>query len=222
MIDDIWERKYAGGFEQRYPWDSVVSFVFRYAPKDVERSSVQILETGFGSGSNLWFVAREGFSVSGIEASQTAVDKARERFKRECLSGELKLGDFTSLPFESSSFDLVIDRAAITHVGRSEHCETIGEIHRVLKMGGFFHFNAYADSHSSYRSGSPGPDNLRVDISAGSLLDVGQVYFSSRTDIDSFFEDGWKLHQVQRREWVDMLNATDSTHAEWMVVAEKT
>ncbi|KQI09009.1 hypothetical protein K777_09955, partial [Campylobacter coli CVM 41970] len=33
-----------------------------------DRSKINILELGFGTGANLWFCAKEGFSVSGIES----------------------------------------------------------------------------------------------------------------------------------------------------------
>tara|TARA_R110002074_G_scaffold242492_3_gene414351 strand:- start:51 stop:722 length:672 start_codon:yes stop_codon:yes gene_type:complete len=221
MIDPVWERKYAEGFDQRYPWDSVVSFVYRYAPICGDRESLRILEVGFGSGSNLWFAAREGISVSGIEGSYSAVSKARERFRQEGLQADLRQGDFTRLPFESNHFDLVIDRAAITHVGRSEHIKAIGEVRRVMKTGGFFHFNAYAEGHSSSEDAIAGEDGTRVAMSRGSLLDVGQVYFSTPGDINEFFAKGWKLHQFQRREWKDLLSSNENIHAEWMLIAEK-
>jgi len=221
MIDPIWENKYTKGFEQRYPWDSVVSFVYRYAPKNKERKDIQILEVGFGSGSNLWFAAKEGFSVQGIEASETAVFQAESRFQNEGLLADLRRGDFVSLPFESNSADLVIDRAGLTHVGKSEHKKALKEILRVLKPGGFFHYNTYADSHSSSRSGVLNHEGVRHNITEGSLTGVGQVFFPSRADIEAFFTVGWKLHQIQRREWTDMLNATGNIHAEWLIVAEK-
>ena len=75
-FDAIWERLYqAGGrHRNRYPFDSVVQFVFRHRPKDVPVNEVRILEVGCGAGNNLWFAALEGFQVTGIDASETAID----------------------------------------------------------------------------------------------------------------------------------------------------
>ena len=89
-FDPIWEEKYASGHSQNYPWDAVVSFVFRHAPRSIPRSEVKILEVGFGTGANLWFAAREGFDVSGIEGSKTAVLGARNRFAKENIAGDLR------------------------------------------------------------------------------------------------------------------------------------
>ena len=112
--DSFWENKYSMGHVQLYPWDSVVSFIFRHAPKNKARRDIKIFEVGFGTGSNLWFAAREGFSVAGIEGSRTAVDFARRRFFDENLDGDLRQGDIVNLPFDAGVFDIVIDRSALT------------------------------------------------------------------------------------------------------------
>ena len=163
-IDPIWEKKYSEGHAEKYPWDMVVSFVFRNAPRDRARNEVRILEVGFGTGSNLWFAAREGFAVAGVEGSSSAVKFAQEWFKREQLSGDLRVGDFTQLPFENEIFDLVFDREALCCVGKQAHKQAISEVHRVLRNGGKFLFNGYADSHSSSRTGEVGLDEIRTNI----------------------------------------------------------
>ena len=45
-----------------YPFDNVVTFLFRNYPKD-KQSEINILEVGCGGGNNLRFAAREGFNV---------------------------------------------------------------------------------------------------------------------------------------------------------------
>lgn len=216
-----WENKYSAGHVQNYPWDLVVSFVFRNAPADRPRSKIKIMELGFGSAPNLWFAAREGFNVAGVEGSPSAVDFSKKRFEREGLSGDLRVGNFTSLPFEDNSFDLVIDRASLCCIGAEAQKKTVAEVNRCLRKGGRFLHNTYADSHSSMHAGEPYPDGLVDNIIGGTLVGVGQLHFTSRTEINELFSDGWKLLQVQRREWVDMLAVSSDIHAEWVVVAEK-
>jgi hypothetical protein len=139
----------------------------------------------------------------------------------EGLKGELRVGDFSSLPYDDNCFDLVIDRGALVCVGESEHVKAIDEVQRVLKKGGVFHYNGYADSHSSSRSGDIGCDGVRVNIKDGSLVGVGQLYFVSRLDIDRLFKVGWKLLQVQRKEYLDMASPSYRMHSEWLVHAVK-
>jgi SAM-dependent methyltransferase len=220
-IDPVWEAKYSEGHAEQYPWDAIVSFVFRNAPRDRPRNLVSILEVGCGTGSNLWFAAREGFSVAGIDGSKSAIEFARRRFSQEGLVADLRVADFTDLPFGDRTFDLVLDRGSLTCVGKSVLGKSVDEVRRVLKLGGLFYFNPYSDRHSSSVAGKTGPDGTRVDIDAGSLRDVGQIRFSSKGDVETLLGPGWKLRSLEHREMVEMLKPEYSVHAEWRVIAER-
>jgi len=219
--DPIWEQKYASGHRQRYPWDLVVSFIFRNAPKDGDRSSVAILEVGCGTAPNLWFAAREGFQVAGIDSSASAVAAARASFAEEGLKGDIRVADFTALPFEDATFDLAVDRSAITCVGRSAARRAIAEVRRVLKPGGKFLFNPYGDSHSSAAAGRPGPDGLTLDIDAGTLVGAGAICFYGRGDILDVFGEGWAIEAMERCEIVEERASPSLRYADWRVVAKK-
>src|SRR5258708_37026345 len=109
-FDEIWARRYENPkYRNFYPYTEVVSFVFRNAPQK-PKAETHILEIGCGTGNNLWFAAREGFSGSGIDASETAINFAKDRFASEGLKADLRVGDFTKLPFTDRMFDLALDR----------------------------------------------------------------------------------------------------------------
>ena len=220
-FDPVWEEKYAGGHAQRYPWDLVVSFVYRHRPAGRKNGDIRILEVGCGTGANLWFAAREGFSVSGIDASQSAIRYARQRFQGEGLEGDLRVGDFTRMPFASGTFDLVIDRAAITCCGFSAGKKAVEEVRRVLADEGKFLFNAYSRRHLSAVSGKPGGDGLITGIRCGKLVGFGQLCFYGKADITSLFKNGWRLLSMEHLELVDELDPERAVHAEWRVIAGK-
>lgn len=220
-LDPIWEEKYSQGHAERYPWDIVVSFLFRNYPRHKERHEIKILEIGCGTGSNLWFAAREGFQVSGIDGSVSAIEYAKKRFEKEELTGDLRVGDFTQLPFESNSFDLVIDRGAITCCGLSGGQKAVAEVWRVLVVGGKFLCNPYSDRHSSYVSGKHGADGLTVEISDGTLTGVGQICFYGRRDVETLFAEGWNILSLQHLEWTEQSQPKYTVHAEWRVIAKK-
>jgi SAM-dependent methyltransferase len=207
---------------QRAPWDSVVSFIFRYAPKGKPRGDISILEVGCGTASNLWFASREGFSVAGIDASPSAIAEARKRFAEEKLKGDLREGDFTALPFSDESFDLVVDRAALTCAGTSAQQKAMAEIHRVLKPGGCFLYTPYAGTHSSRAAGKPGEDGVTVDIAGGTLQGVGQIRFLDRDEIGAFLPpDRWNVEVAEYHTFEDIKNAPRGLHSEWRVIARK-
>jgi ubiquinone/menaquinone biosynthesis C-methylase UbiE len=220
-FDPIWEQKYQDGHHQKYPWDMVVSFVYRYAPKNVDPREIKILEVGCGTGSNLWFAAREGFNVAGIDASQSAIEYARNRFDKEGLDGDLRVGDFTKLPFSSDNYDLVIDRGGIVCCGLTAAKQVISEVYRVLKPHGKFLFNPYSHKHTSAFSGENGPDGLVYNISSGTLVNCGQLCFYDRENISDLLQNGWKFLSIQHFEFVEQIKRQHQIHAEWRVVAEK-
>jgi SAM-dependent methyltransferase len=218
-----WEDMYeAGRALNRYPFDVVVHFVHRNAPRDRPREEVTIVEVGCGTASNLWFAAREGFTVAGIDASASSIQYARERFAAEGLQGDLCIGDFTELPWEDERFDLAIDRAALTHTSRSGARAAVAEIRRVLRPGGRFLFTPFGVGHDSAAFGSPGPDGLTLDISAGELADMPQTCFYDRAAIDQLLGAGWRLLSARRVEKVDELEADCPRQVGWQVVAERT
>jgi ubiquinone/menaquinone biosynthesis C-methylase UbiE len=196
-FDPIWDHKYKKGHAEKYPWDSVVSFVFRHRSNKPARET-SILEIGCGTGANLWFAAREGFQVSGIDGSKYAIEYAKKRFKAEKLKGEFIVGNFLSLPYNRNSFDLIIDRAALACVGKSDIKKAIDDIHNILKPGGKFFFTPYSNKNASANSGIKKEDDLIVGISDGGLQGVGQLVFFSLNEVKKIFsKKKWEIVSLE-------------------------
>lgn len=127
-----WESRYAAGSAlNRYPFDQVVSFMFRHGkPGD------RVLEIGCGAGNNVWFLAREGFVAAGIDISPSAIAAAEARLAADGLEADLRVGDFHQLPWPDDDFDFVVDRSAL--VCSNEQKRALVEIARVLRPHGRF------------------------------------------------------------------------------------
>lgn len=222
-LDPFWEQAiYAQGRHlNRYPFDGVVSFVNRWRPRDKSRATCGVVEVGCGAGNNLWFAAREGFRVAGIDGSESAIAFAQRRFADDGLEGDLRVGDFSELPWPDESFDLAIDRCSLTCVGREAQCQAVAELHRVLRPGGFFFHNIYSDQHSSARSGVRLEDGRVGEIEMGTLVGAGALCFSSRHDVDALFAHGWDMVQCEHLVVTDGAGGGDLKHAEWRIVARK-
>jgi SAM-dependent methyltransferase len=221
-VGHTWEGIYSEGRAlNRYPFDSVVQFIYRNYSRAKPRAETKILEIGCGAGNNLWFAAREGFTVFGIDGSPSAIEYARKRFADEGLGGDFRIVDFVKLPFKDNTFDFVIDRAALTCSTTSDAAKTIAEVKRVLLPGGKFFFNPYSDHHSSHVSGITGPDGLTVDISGGTLTGIGPVRFYGKREILGMFGAGWKVTGLRHVEFMDELTPPYDCHAEWILTAEK-
>lgn len=221
--DCFWENQiYSQGQHLNlYPFDCVVTFIFRYSPRESDRSSVGICELGCGAANNLWFAAREGFRVAGIDGSSSAIEFAKNRFAREGLRGDLRVGDFTQLPWGNEVFDLVIDRGSLTCASLADQRKAVDEAHRVLRPGGHFFYNGYSDLHTSAQSGRVQPDGRLKEIVSGSLAGVDNLCFSARHEVESLFASGWQVVKFEQLGIEELFPERNNLHAEWRVIVRK-
>jgi SAM-dependent methyltransferase len=99
---------------------------------------VALLEVGCGPGPVVWYLAREGFDVYGIDGSPTAIEHARSRLEAKNLIADLRVGDFVRLAdlYVPKTFDAVIDVASIQQNRVAAVADVIGGIFSVLKPSG--------------------------------------------------------------------------------------
>jgi SAM-dependent methyltransferase len=186
MWDPVWEDLFASREWGKYPSEDLIRFVARNFYQAPDRSAVRLLEVGCGPGANLWYLAREGFAFVGIDGSQTAIGKAASRLDGECpgwrARGELRIGDIASLPYDSLSFDAVIDNEAISCNGFEAARDMYAEIARVLKPGGRLYSRTFATGSWGDGSGqSLGRGAWRC--AAGPLAGKGVCRFTAEEDI---------------------------------------
>ena len=103
--DNKWDQLYQGGFK---PWDTgrpdshLISVVRQ---KGIRKG--RALEVGCGTGTNAIWLAQEGFAVTAIDVSPTALAQARAKADAETC--DFVLGDFMELPAPVSPFDFAFD-----------------------------------------------------------------------------------------------------------------
>ena len=214
----LWNKIYSDGHQNKYPWDSVVSVIYNYCPKKIPRRKTKILEVGCGTASNLWFAAREGFDVAGIDFSKKSIEVARKRFDKENLKYKLEVGDFSKLPFKDQYFDIVIDRASLTCVSYEDAKIAIKEISRVLKKRGKFLFTPYSTNHKSFKLEKNIKNGFIRLVSKGNLKRVGHICFYNKSRIYKILKD-WKFVSINHIIRKDISGKCH--HAEWEVIVEK-
>ena len=223
MTSSFWEKEIykQGKHFNKYPYDNVVSFVFRNLPDNKQAKDMRILEVGCGTGNNLLFAAQEGFTVFGIDCSPSAIAYCQNTFDEKQLNGEFTVGDMSDLPYEDDYFDFVIDRGAITCVESENSYQVISEIERVLKKGGRFFFNPKSIAHSSYQLSKEKTNDSCSNITIGSLAGLDYIHFFSEEKILKIFKSGWKILSIKHKECEERLGTEPLKDAEWEVVIEK-
>lgn len=101
----------------------------------------RVLDLGCGDGVQMYFFARQGFEVCGLDYAPTAVRLVQQWFESEKLACDVKCARMESIPWPDGSFDAVISTNAFDHNDAEAVRRTAAEAHRVLRDGGMFFAN---------------------------------------------------------------------------------
>ncbi|MDP5212456.1 class I SAM-dependent methyltransferase [Pseudoalteromonas tunicata] len=186
--DETWEQIFSSREWGKYPGEDIIRFIARnfYAVED--RAAIKVLEVGCGPGANIWYLAREGFSVYAVEGSASAIEKAHNRLAAEVphWQGELKVGDFLHLPFDDESFDAVIDIEAISCNEFEDSKKAYAEIARVLKPNGLLYSRAFAKGTLGDETGKEISYNCYLPA-VGPMSGTGCTRFTAEHDLPILF-----------------------------------
>jgi ubiquinone/menaquinone biosynthesis C-methylase UbiE len=75
--------------------------------EELERST-SVLDVGCANGKHVFFLARQGFTATGVDLSKQMIKIAERGLETEKLKANFLVGDATNLEFPDKSFDYVI------------------------------------------------------------------------------------------------------------------
>lgn len=214
----IWDAVFTGRAWGKYPSEELVAFVSRTFGSLSNRGAVRLLELGCGPGANVWFMAREGYQVSGVDGSKVAIQRASDRLASEGLEADLRVGDLLSLPFEDNSFHGVFDIAAIQHnVCRNQHL-ILAEARRVLRPGGKLFAILIGAGSWGEESGTEIEPGTFEELAEGPAAGGGTIHFFKEAELPQLF-DGFSELNYERSERTWMGRTEKIVH--WIVTAVK-
>jgi len=185
--DPVWEETFRSRAWGKYPPEHVVRFVARSFSGVVDRSKIRLLEIGCGPGANVWFMAREGFSVSGIDGSPSAIHLAEQRLAEEDLRADLRAGDFTQLPWPDESFDAVVENVSLYSNPTSAVERAIDEVYRVLRPGAPFLSSFFSEKTWGFGTGEMVEPDGFTNLREGPLALTSFCLFLRRERVPELF-----------------------------------
>ncbi len=189
MSQELWENIFKKRQWGKYPSENLIRFIARNFYNATDRNGVKILELGLGTGANLWFCAREGFRVSGIDFAQSGIELFKERMKAENLSSQIDTilqGDYLQKldEFADESFDAIIDVCSLTCNDTQKTKQIFAKALKKLKFGGKFFSSTIAVGLWGYEASK----GQWQQPTQGIYTDVGAVRFESKQSVQELYK----------------------------------
>jgi|TARA_B110001450_G_scaffold255890_1_gene284618 cyclopropane fatty-acyl-phospholipid synthase-like methyltransferase len=142
-LNKYYEKNYAkfgAKFQREYPNEELVRFIARnfFKFKSTQKNKIKILETGCGSGGNLWMLAEQGYKSFGIDLSENSVQIAKSNLKKKKLKSEIIQGNMVNLPYKNNFFDAIVDVFSSCHLTTNQGKDFLNICNKKLKKNGLF------------------------------------------------------------------------------------
>ena len=219
-FDKVWEKIFSENEWGKYPPEELIRFVAKNYYSVNDRSKIKFLEIGCGPGANMWYLAREKFSVYGIDGSSSAIANCNSRLNNEVPNwkGNIMVGDVISLPYDDDYFDAFIDIECLSCNNFENSKLVLNEGFRTLKKGGLLFSKSFSVDSWGYNTGKEVGKNTFF-CSEGPTTEKGLCRFLAEKDIYELYGSLFKnilIDKVSRTA-----NNMKNTIIEWIIQAEK-
>ena len=203
-----------------WPWSDLVSYLMRYArPENPKKCNV--LELGCGAGANIDFFKWLEVNYYAIEGSPVIVKMLQEKFP--LFSQNIKVGDFTKkIPF-SDNFDIVVDRASLTHNDTDSIRNALSIINSKMSKGAsFIGIDWFSTKCSDYKKGKQAEDVwTKFDFEEeGWFTGLGKIHFSDKKHLLDLFKK-FEIISLAHKDLFHEIPDKNLKFSTWNFVARK-
>lgn len=151
MLDTLlekWDQAWWDGFYKdrekpipffvHVPDENLVSFVEGAGAK---RGAA--LDIGCGNGRNSIYLAREGYSATGIDISDVSIEWAVENAAREKVIVDFSRQSFFDFEGDLSHYDLIHDSGCLHHIKPHRRSQYLEKVRSLLKADGHFSLTCF-------------------------------------------------------------------------------
>jgi len=167
----------------------------------------KILIPGFGYGRNAKIFTDNGFKVTGIEISETAIDLAKKKFGD---SIKVYHGSVGSMPFDLELYDGIFSYGLIHLLSSEERVKLIDDCFTQLRPGGYMVFVSISKTDFRYGQGKeikkdtfetwPGvtlffydSDSIKSDFGNYGLIDLEEINEPIKDLVDKPKQRFWHI-----------------------------
>lgn len=99
-------------------------------------SGLKILEAGCGSGTSSFQLAKLGASVTLLDYSEAAIEKARRMFQKYDINADFMCSDIRNIKVDNNSYDVIFNSGVLEHFPYDQQVAMLAELARTCKPGG--------------------------------------------------------------------------------------
>lgn len=165
MRREDWDARYAGVTNL---WSAKPNRFLVAETKDLEPG--RALDLACGEGQNAIWLASLGWEVTGVDYSEVAIAKARERAEREGVDVTFLCADLVEYEPPREAFDLVI--VLYLHIPSAERAAVHAKASAAVAPGGTFLLLGHDRENLEHGVGGPSDPEIlySADVIAGELL----------------------------------------------------
>ncbi len=167
----------------------------------------KVLDAGCGIGRNSIYLAQKGCEVHAVDYSETALRELHQRAEKEGVQENISTYNIfldDTFPFETGSFDLVLDSYVFCHFTDNGFRENYRkELHRVAKPDGIVYSSLFSFEDEYYKEileNEGGKGNIVTDPNNG----VTKRLYTEQ-EIKDFFSVDFKVLYFVKFEFDDIV-----------------
>lgn len=166
-----------------------------------------VLIPGFGYGRNAKVFHNQGMEVTGIEISETAIERARKHFGSDAT---IHHGSVTDMPFDDKNYDAIYCYSLIHLLNKAERKKLIADCFAQLKENGLMIFVALTVNDARFGKG------LEIEKNTFQSPNGLMLYFYDEVAI---LEEFGSYSMLEAKE----INEPEihPTEKHWMIVCKK-
>lgn len=197
-IEEVYEAPLQAPWTNKNPPEILVSLI-----EDKMIKKGEVLDVGCGEGFYSIYLAKKGFSVTGIDISEKAIKLAKKNAKKAKVKVKFKSLNLLDLKNLGGKFDFILEWAVLHHVEPKKRKKYVREVFNKLKKHGRYLSVSFNEQLKGF--GEPS-QKIRIVPENSRGLQGTKLYTSSLNEMQDLFRPYFNMLDSKVIKYPDFLN----------------